>query len=355
MFDFIKRLFGASDVQKANVSPSLHPEQGSELLPSQPVTQPKPAIDVSVPEGMALRAYDLEILPQDARSSDSENHGWVFGLPPGIKPEQWPLDPVTGYPLMHGFTLYLPEDYRVHGPDIVAFSFFATAADQGDGGANPVDETLRGVILNPAATPPTDADLIPFWNAARTAHPRLHRMQDILDYEYAVILLTQEEFDGAYCKPAELVANRFYEMSPEPVWIKNGSAYTEINAPPDDCFTQSIQGTPEKSIEYSRAIRWTPRANDPNAGKTPMESYDEEPTPSGYQQPWYLEDDQYKDHSWAEDHAENHIGGTMMPIQAMPEMSTFYVEFEEDFGIYNFGTGNAQLDFKNMVFDWACG
>jgi hypothetical protein len=45
----------------------------------------------------------------------------------------------------------------------------------------------------------------------------------------------------------------------------------------------------------------------------------------------------------------------MRPCQAVPEMSPFYIEFEEYFGGYNFGTGNAQLDFKDMKFDWACG
>ena len=29
---------------------------------------------------------------------------------------------------MHGFTLLLPEDYRCHGPEIVAVSFFASGA-----------------------------------------------------------------------------------------------------------------------------------------------------------------------------------------------------------------------------------
>ena len=32
-----------------------------------------------------------------------------------------------------------------------------------------------------------------------------------------------------------------------------------------------------------------------------------------------------------------------------------YAGFEQHFGSFNFGTGNAQLDFQNMIFDWACG
>ena len=74
-----------------------------------------------------MKAYDIEML---TRSADpARDHGWCFGLPPGISPQQWPLDPANGYPLMHGFTLLLPEDYRVHGPEIVALSFFATAPE----------------------------------------------------------------------------------------------------------------------------------------------------------------------------------------------------------------------------------
>ena len=73
------------------------------------------------------RAYDLQML--DRPADRARDQGWVYGLPPGISSEQWPLDPVTGFPLMHGFTLLLPEDYRVHGADIVALSFFGTPAD----------------------------------------------------------------------------------------------------------------------------------------------------------------------------------------------------------------------------------
>ena len=84
-----------------------------------------------------MQAYDIEMLTRPAdRAGD---HGWCFGLPPGISPQQWPLDPANGYPLMHGFTLLLREDYRVHSPEIVALSFFATAPDHNDGGPCCVD------------------------------------------------------------------------------------------------------------------------------------------------------------------------------------------------------------------------
>jgi hypothetical protein len=43
------------------------------------------------------KAYNLEILHEEARPGP-ECQGWCFGLPPGISPGQWPLDPSTGYP-----------------------------------------------------------------------------------------------------------------------------------------------------------------------------------------------------------------------------------------------------------------
>ncbi|KAF1051013.1 MAG: hypothetical protein GAK43_02588 [Stenotrophomonas maltophilia] len=124
-----------------------------------------------------MQAYDIEVLG-DARAHP-HTQGWCFGLPPGIQPQQWPLDPNTGYPLMHGFTLLLPEDYRVHGPDVVALSFFSVAPDQNDGGPEVVPG-IAEVLRDPSASAPADAALLPFWEAGRASHPRLHRMEDIL-------------------------------------------------------------------------------------------------------------------------------------------------------------------------------
>jgi hypothetical protein len=177
-----------------------------------------------------MRAYDIEVLKTPVDRASPDNQGWVFGLPPGIGPEQWPLDPASGYPLQHGFTLLLPEDYRCHGPDIVAFSFFAKACD-------------HGAYEDPAmvaAAPPEDHRYLPFWRSAahlhrglpqdaeehphrglpqdaeerlhrglpqdpeKRLHPRLHRLTDSLDQHYAVILLTRAEFDGPWAEPPDI-------------------------------------------------------------------------------------------------------------------------------------------------------
>lgn len=62
-----------------------------------------------------MHAYDLTLLPHPIRENMPRQQGWCFGLPPGITPEQWPLDPNNGFPLNHGLTLLLPEDYRIYG------------------------------------------------------------------------------------------------------------------------------------------------------------------------------------------------------------------------------------------------
>ena len=135
-----------------------------------------------------MKAYDLNLkLGEDYRVEGSS--GWVFGLPPGITPQQWPLDPHSGYPLKHGFTLLLPLEYRVHGPEIIALSFFAISPEHNDGGPE-FTPGLFDLIKTPGETPPDDAALRRFWVHARTAHPCMHRMTDNLNCEYAVFLLT---------------------------------------------------------------------------------------------------------------------------------------------------------------------
>src|SRR5215468_8838819 len=175
------------------------------------------------------RAYDLQML--DRPADRTRDQGWVYGLPPGIGSEQWPLDPVTGYPLMHGFTLLLPEDYRVHGEDVVAVSFFATAPDHNDGGA-PDDPEMREAVL------------------ARPAHPRLARMTDILDYEYAALLLTAREYGGAFTIPPAPLALATAER---PRWLDVGgaSAFHEDAAP---YAKKMFAGPPRADLAENRAI-----------------------------------------------------------------------------------------------------
>ncbi len=101
-----------------------------------------------------ISAYDLTLLPHPIRENIPRQQGWCFGLPPGITPEQWPLDPNNGFPLNHGFTLLLPEDYRIYGPEIVALSFFAVAPEHNDGGTPCTEEILDVFESFESCTPP---------------------------------------------------------------------------------------------------------------------------------------------------------------------------------------------------------
>jgi hypothetical protein len=304
------------------------------------------------------RAYDIEMLTRPVDRAHGNDHGWCFGLPPGILPQQWPLDSNSGYPLMHGFTLSLPDDYRAHGPEIVALSFFAMAPDQDEGGVAGLAEVVESEVPEPS-----DPDLVPFWRARRAQHPRLFRMRDDLDGAFALILLTQQEFDGPLCEPPPIVDSRLLEETPRPAWLGHGSAAAlwertysiHSTLPPEEYHLYKLLGgVPSRDFGFNRALRWKARAEDPNAGKPPRESWANEET--GYQSHFYYDgENKYHEHEWIKDHARNHIGGTMRPIQNIPPFSPFYVEFGEEFGGYNFGGGKAQLDFRDMKFDWACG
>ena len=306
-------------------------------------------------------AYDIDVVHGPADRGRPENHGWNFGLPPGITPRQWPIDPVNGYPHAHGFTVLLPEDYRVHGPEIVALSFFGPSDDH-------INETervpgLATTVTDPASSQPADPELTPFWAAAQASHPRLWRMQDLLGYWFAVVLLTRREFDGPVCPPPPLIDSPVLSTNRRPPWLSIGHA-----AAFDDLTDQvermraiaagagdPLHSVPDLDPAWHRALRWHPRAQDPNAGKSPVDRWIDD-APSDYQQPFRSDGNgKYVEEPWARAHKTNHIGGTMRSIQGTPRFSPFYIEFDDFFCGFNFGIGMAQLDFRDMKFDWACG
>jgi hypothetical protein len=312
---------------------------------------------------LPTKAYNLEMLHQEAHPG-ADSHGWCFGLPPGISPQQWPLDPLTGYPLVHGFALRLPPDYRCHGPDIAGLSFFCSCSEHSDGGTTP-DEAIHSAMTGPAA--PSDPRYLPFWTSARDSHPRLHRMIDVLDDNFAVILLTEAELNGPLCRLPDTTVASSLSRHPTPQWttVGGGRAFFDQHSASfaggaqERFMSKMLGGIPDARLDWNRALRWSPRANDPNAGKVPEDPFAMKKI-SGYQRPYYYEGGDpkaanYRQHDWTADHARDHIGGTMQPIQATPRFSAFYVEFEEYLGGYNFGGGNCQLDFLNMQLDWACG
>jgi hypothetical protein len=263
---------------------------------------------------------------------------------------------------VHGLTLRLPPDYRCHGPDIAGFSFFACCSEHSDGGTTP-DAEIASVMTGSAA--PADKRYLPFWISVQNSHPRLSRMSDILDDNYAVILLTESELNGKLCRPPDIAAARALSHHRAPKWLEigNGHPFFDMQVGSSDAqrhyLFKVLGGVPEERLDWSRSLRWTPRAADPNAGMPPQDPFTGDKS-AGYQQPYYYEggqikSDNYRKHAWTADHAHDHIGGTMQPIQVTPRFSPFYVGFEEYLGGYNFGGGNCQLDFLNMKLDWACG
>ena len=306
-------------------------------------------------------AYDIDILHRSADRGSPGNHGWCFGLPPGIPPEHWPIDPITGYPQAHGFTLLIPEAYRVHGPEIVALSFFGPSDDH-------IETTrdvpgLKELVTDPASAQPTDPDLLPFWEAEHNAHPRLFRMPDRLASWFAVILLTRAEFDGPPCPPPPLIQSPLLSMNRLPPWLTIGHA--AVSGTPHHDITRLRQAAeagigrlygeiPDRDPAWHRALALNPRLTDPNAGKRPVDPWDG--AASDYIQPDRLDENgELIIEAWVNDLTSNHIGGTMRPCQQVPRFSPFYIEFEEHLCGFNFGAGNAQLDFRDMKFDWACG
>lgn len=221
-----------------------------------------------------MRAYDIETLTRNADLADPDCHGWCFGLPPGIEPQQWPLNPANGYPLCHGFTLLLPEDYRCHGPDVVALSFFASANEHNDGG--PVEKTgvIRAALLAAAdeGHDDDDPDLVPFWQSRRNGHSCLHRLEDTLGIAFAAILLTSAELNGPFCRPPTLTGNRYLDLMPPPRWMSVGVGAAFWNEQSSvRTVRDTFGGQPTADLADNRALRWTPRACDLNAGKAPRD------------------------------------------------------------------------------------
>lgn len=105
-------------------------------------------------------------------------------------------------------------------------------------------------------------------------------MEDILGCSYAVILLTQQEFDGPFCEPPELIPNHYRDQQDTPEWLTSGSAFSYFQAnvrpkdTPESNFIYRKLGTILSNRWRSTAISSEPRAFDPNAGISPTESED---------------------------------------------------------------------------------
>lgn len=234
--------------------------------------------------------------------TDPVEAGWTGSRGPAIEPEQWPRGPVTGLPMMHALTLKLPPEYRRKGPDLVAISFF-----QGEG-------QFAEEYPEPLALPPAQP------------HPQQTILEDIIGGQFALLWLTEDEFSGAACQlPEDVRTDEQRELDDE-----GPNAWEE---------------------EHETVPVWLGvRTWDPNAGKTPVDGE----SADGYQE-WSSIADPELTANFEDAYGRCHLGGTAMPIQAMPEgLTPYFLELEELPGM-NLGGGNLQLDLESGAFDWACG
>ncbi|MGA4608505.1 hypothetical protein [Pseudoalteromonas maricaloris] len=296
-----------------------------------------------------MNAYNIEILKQSI-DDKARFDGWVFGLPPGIKANQWPLDPHTGYPLKHSFTLKLPEGYRTD-ENAFAVSFFAIAVDHNDGGPEYIDGLEEALF---AEQSPDEPLFKPFWQAMQTVHPSCKFAVDTLDCYYATLLLSEAEFYGELCSPPTIIERQFEDDVCAPEWLVEGGAscfwkmnYSQYLSLPAEEYQiyRELGGIPPEAVSFNRAIALVANPSDPNAGKTPSEYED-----TGYIDPYE------GDPEWLESVSPNHLGGTSLNGQGIPDFLTpYYIEFEEILGGHNFGGGIGMLDLVNREFDWSCG
>lgn len=311
----------------------------------------EPALPVFDPT--LTNAFDLELGPQRilprVDRGDEWSGGWTLGLPPGISSAQWPLSASNGQPLRHAFTLHLPPEYRVKGEQWVALCMFV---DDQQEELSHVEEIAAFFDSPLAMTPPDDSNLLPFWHYRHAKHPHSRTMEDILGTQYCAIWLTQQEFEGELSLPPKSLSTL---LEDPPGWIEKDYAsyfhdswlYTRSGDDPIPGAGIGGAANPSVALPINAVIR----ADDPNVGRSPRE-WESECAISGYIEAFSDLGQELNLSRWD---SVAHLGGTMLPQQGYPEFGPYYLEFEEGFGGFNFGCGNAQLDLEQMKIDWACG
>lgn len=270
-----------------------------------------PAYDLWFGEPPALTPHP-DLAPGAQPDSAPTRAGRTGVAGPAIDPATWPRGPVTGLPMMHALTMWLPREYRRRGPEFPGIAFFA--------GEGQFADPDSGAVADPDADDPFLRDL-----ATARPHPTLRLMTDVIDGRWALLWLTAEELTGT--------------PTPPPVDARRPGEH----GPDDEGANAWDHRVPEATI-------WQTVRPDPNAGIAPSGD-----GAGGYRSPLDLESRRYTD--WADPLAgRSHLGGTTFCVQAVPEgLTPYYLELEQ-FGDLNFGgDGNCQIDLASDVFDWACG
>jgi hypothetical protein len=240
----------------------------------------------------------LWVVPGDESQADESqaDAGWEHGLPPGLTAAEWPRHRGSGLPLMHGFTLRVPESFRARGKERVALSYFHPGDSESYSSQRALCERVQQV-LGGAALEGAETDE-PFWQAlaahAASNHPATVYMRDILDHDHAIVWHREEALNGSRCPRPEM---------PLP---------------------EGIDG---------RAMHFEERV----AGEQPLRFAAEEPERVHIQLGWPLhpvqaDEDELRDQGF---------GDRVM-------------EIETDVGGANYGDGNCQIDLDSGQLDWAC-
>lgn len=312
---------------------------------------PQPAKLLADPQ--LTRAYDFIRDPQMPQPKTARGSawagGWSLGLPPGISPEQWPLSPAIGHPMRHAFTVHVPADYRMQGAEWVALSLFVD--DQFE--ELPACDAIEAFFAAALPSDAPEASLLPFWKQRSARHAGRFEMSDILGTHYVALWLTQAQFDAALCTPPDLRGNPL--LGPAPEWLDSSYAayfpHMPIRNPGVPAYALHSGEGRAAGIATAFPIRAQLREGDPNVGKPPRE-WENQCQDSGYIP---FASDSATGLGLERLFGRNHLGGTMFAQQSYPEFGPHYLEFEEDFGGFNFGGGNAQIDLISMKLDWACG
>lgn len=263
------------------------------------------------------KAFNIEF------TDSNNNEGWAFGRPPGIKTIQWPRSRVNGMPMAHIWTFLVPEGYRVKGENYIAISLF-----QADDHVADRIEGVREAISDNQEIKDSEKQF--FWEAildyAKNKHPMEVYLEDIIGGGWVLVWLTKEEFESDLTEIPDQQKTTFPNY-------KNGEG--------TDCFQQN---KPPKFVKLLE------RDNDPNISRK-LEDWPDEEDETAYidMDSDKGEELKLRERFWG----KTHFGGTANPIQATPEFSPYYIEFEEGFGGSNMGGGNGQIDLLNDELDWA--
>lgn len=306
-----------------------------------------------MPLALPASSFDVAIVPGLQPRGTVAPDGWACGLPRGIKPMQWPLSNRTGFPLEHHFTVRVPEAYRVKGEQYVALALFSDAGEESR--RSPAVSDLMNIVFDGRSLPATVEDeLQPFLDHLRNRHPMEFRSKDILYATFAAIWLTKGELKGAECEPPQPVKTSANQMCALPHWLGASAAERMFGWDGSEAFNPNyglhrIAGRKPLDKWELLLLKMSERHDDPNTGRQPVEFFDSPGNVDGYV-PRYSE--QWDALGIDMTYGDLHFGGTAGPAQAMPDLTPFYIEFEETMGMINFGGGNGQLDLMTMQIDW---